>query len=508
MIENAIKWVPFDAYTMNEAIEDGFVLDPTKSLIPCAIKLQYAEEEGKALPLKKDIYENEERLRATSKKIAEILVSTTYKKIYGYGKAMLACSSIDSAKKYVDYINEELDIITKKSKYAKYADTKVYVVFTHNQEDRPAHDLCGFNSEKEVIAAFRTDKNGLMIVVDKLQTGFDEPKLHTLFLDKEVNGIGAVQTVCRVNRTTKNKEDCLVVDFSKDNINISNIKNAFEKYAGVVVSEFDRFSLKVDVEDYYRKITNTEIYSLNFAEYKKNVNSIEHLFNLQNYVKNMLNDENGKKLLIKDCDLFLSYLQKIGLIINVVELSDKYQDKILLGFLSECIKLIKGTNRDSTSHEIVDFWFENIGIVESDQVFIDEMKKRKIKDDPLKTDEHSDNKSNSEYNIIRTIREANRKEEDKEILIEDFVEKLHILFDKIVEIDTSKYDGRMTLKLQNIDAYTDREISEDFNKVFNMTIRRLKNDKNMNGFISEIVDNVSLIEGDFIYFMLKKSNDK
>ena len=51
-------------------------------------------------------------------------------------------------------------------------------------------------------------KNGLIIVVAKLQTGFDEKKLHTLFLDKEIKGIAAIQTISRVNRTTKYKNDC------------------------------------------------------------------------------------------------------------------------------------------------------------------------------------------------------------------------------------------------------------------------------------------------------------
>ena len=51
-----------------------------------------------------------------------------------------------------------------------------------------------------------------MIVVDKLQTGFDEPKLHTLFLDKEITGINAIQTISRVNRKAKGKKECHVVD--------------------------------------------------------------------------------------------------------------------------------------------------------------------------------------------------------------------------------------------------------------------------------------------------------
>ena len=79
----------------------------------------------------------------------------------------------------------------------------------------------------------------MIIVVDKLQTGFDEPKLHTLFLDKEIKGINAIQTISRVNRTAKYKNDCKIVDFSYKNVNVKNIKSAFEHFSNVLVSDFD-----------------------------------------------------------------------------------------------------------------------------------------------------------------------------------------------------------------------------------------------------------------------------
>lgn len=498
-----IKWIPFDSYTMKEAIEDGFVLDPTKALIPCAIELQFAEEENKKLPSTKDIYENEERLRATAKKIAEILVTTTFKKIYGYGKGMLACYSIDAAKKYYDYINEELCLLTQNPKYSNYADAKVYMVYTHNQEDNPAHVICGYNSEKEVISAFKSDKNGLMIVVDKLQTGFDEPKLHTLFLDKEVKGINAVQTVCRVNRTCKNKEDCLVVDFSIDNVNISNIKNAFDKYAGIVVSEFDSYSIKVQTEELYRKIIATDCYVQFFAEYKKDRKNIQTSIKIQKFIENMFNNEHGKKLIVRDCEDYLNYIQKLGLIDNVIGIEDKYKEENLLYFLKDIINLIKDKFKNGGEDkikEIVDFWFENLGMIESDLLIIEEMTTKKVSDAKLNKSE----KDEQPYNIIDLIREKNKKEKEKEIFIEEYIKKLHILFDKLMEFDQSKNDGRLQLKLNNLSTYNDNEISEEFNRVWGITVRRLKNDESINKFIKEIEENISLLEGDFVTYVNKK----
>lgn len=500
-----IKWTPFDSYTMKQAIEDGFVLDPTKSLIPCAIELQFSEEEGKKMPSTKEMYESEERLRATAKKIAEILVSTTYKKIYGYGKGMLACYSINAAKKYFDYIKEELAILTENPKYANYKDAKVYMVYTHNQEDNPAHVICDYGSEKEVISAFKSDKNGLMIVVDKLQTGFDEPKLHTLFLDKEVKGINAVQTVCRVNRTTKNKEDCLVIDFSIDNVNISNIENAFHKYAGVVVSEFDSHSIKTQCEDLYKKILSTDCYTNFFEEYKKDRTNIQTSIKIQKFITHMFQaNEHSKKSIIEDGETYLNYLQKLGLIDNVIGVSDKYKEENLLYFLKEAINLIKDNLKDNSGNkvkEIVDFWFENLGMIESDLLSIEEMSNgNKLKDSKLKKSKEDDNQP---YNIIDLIKEMNAKEKQKEIFIEEYIQKLHIVFDKIVEFDKTKNDGRLILKLNNLSTYNDLEISEEFTKVWNITVRRLKNDTTINSFIKEIENNISLLEGDFITYINK-----
>ena len=83
-----------------------------------------------------------------------------------------------------------------------------------------------------------------MIVVDKLQTGFDEPKLHTLFLDKEIRDINAIQTISRVNRTTKYKEDCHIIDLSHNNVNINNIQMLLT-YCDMAISDMEPLPLKL-----------------------------------------------------------------------------------------------------------------------------------------------------------------------------------------------------------------------------------------------------------------------
>ena len=80
---------------------------------------------------------------------------------------------------------------TASGTFAKYSDAPVAIVYSDNQKYEKCSSMNGGVTEDKVIDNFKTAKNGLIIVVDKLQTGFDEPKLHTLFLDKEIRDINA-----------------------------------------------------------------------------------------------------------------------------------------------------------------------------------------------------------------------------------------------------------------------------------------------------------------------------
>jgi type I restriction enzyme R subunit len=126
---------------------------------------------------------------------------------------MLAVHSIKAAIAYQGAVTKHFNALVKEPKYEKYADAPIHVVYSSNQDEQSATGLNGGLTEEKVLESFALSKNGLMIVVAKLQTGFDEKKLHTLFLDKEIKGISAIQTISRVNRTTKYKNDCKIVDF-------------------------------------------------------------------------------------------------------------------------------------------------------------------------------------------------------------------------------------------------------------------------------------------------------
>ncbi|MFQ9894261.1 MAG: UvrB domain 3-containing protein, partial [Emergencia sp.] len=80
---------------------------------------------------------------------------------------------------------------------------------------------------KALPKAFHTDEFGMLIVAEKYQTGFDEPLLHTMFVDKKLSGVKAVQTLSRLNRTMRGKQDTFVLDFVNS---AEDIREAFEPY--------------------------------------------------------------------------------------------------------------------------------------------------------------------------------------------------------------------------------------------------------------------------------------
>lgn len=189
-----------------------------------------------------------------------MLVKDVYRQIRGTGKAMLAVHSIKAAIAYKQEVTKHFNQRIKEPKYQKYADAPIYIVYSDNQDEQSAKGLNGGLSEEKVLEQFSLRKNGLIIVVAKLQTGFDERRLHTLFLDKEIRGISAIQTISRVNRTTKYKNDCKIIDFSYENVNVQNIKDAFEHFSDVVVSDFDPFSDKRVLDILFTELKKSEVY--------------------------------------------------------------------------------------------------------------------------------------------------------------------------------------------------------------------------------------------------------
>ncbi|MCG6188945.1 DEAD/DEAH box helicase family protein [Maribellus maritimus] len=509
-------WVPFDYYTMREAIEDGYILNPIKGIVPVSAKMFFElpdseikgfegdfgyetipddidtgiDEYGRKYAIrKKKIYENDERIKAVSKFVVERLVSTVYHQIRGTAKAMLAVSSIKAAIRYKKYTEQYFSEITKEKKYERFKDAPVYIVYSESQDYPSSNSLNGGISEEKVLQNFAIKKNGLIIVVDKLQTGFDEPKLHTLFLDKEIRSINAIQTISRVNRTTKYKNDCKIIDFSYKNINVENIKAAFEHFSNVVVSDFDPLGDEEKLDIFYQDLKQHSLF-LNhfeaFTKYESGDKNIETIIELENSFSDYItgNPKESKELKSK----INQYFRILNLIEFVIHLDKKYSEEHFLNFWRRFNNEYNNINRQDEIIDDVEIYFDNkIGIVAP--------VKQKVKEGKKAVTGGSNGASDNQYkyNILKVIEKRNQEEEAIEELIKDFESKIDLFFDYLRN-DSSGI--RVIAKIQDDgSAFDSEEIYDDFAKIYRKFIRRNKDLGEF--FIRETQDSLNQLCDDF-----------
>jgi type I restriction enzyme R subunit len=225
---------PFHLYSMKQAIEEGFILDVLKNYTtyktyyklskeieddPKVNKKKAARAIGRFMSL------HPHNLAQKTEVMVEHFRQIVSKKIGGKAKAMVVSSSRLHAVRY----KEEFDkYITEKG----YTDIRTIVAFSGkviydmSPEGVTEVELNGF-SEKELPRKFSSDEYQLLLVADKYQTGFDQPLLHTMYVDKKLSGVKAVQTLSRLNRMCAGKEDTFVLDFANDT---EDILNSFQPY--------------------------------------------------------------------------------------------------------------------------------------------------------------------------------------------------------------------------------------------------------------------------------------
>ncbi len=469
--ESEKLWRPFDSYTMKEAIEDGFILNPLKNIVPVASKMLFdlpgnplegfTEREHKDAQ-KKQVYENRDRIDAISKYVADLLVKDVYRQIRGTGKAMLAVYSIKAAIAYQQAVTQHFNALVQEPKYAKYADAPIHVVYSSNQDEQSASGLNGGLSEEKVLESFaRPNNNGLMIVVAKLQTGFDEKKLHTLFLDKEIRGISAIQTISRVNRTAKYKNDCKIVDFSYNNVNVQNIKDAFEHYSDVVVSDFDPFGDKKVLDVLLSVLNKSDVYDKFygvFMEIYKNAvlrNNPESFLDFESSLKKYIDANPQRTADIKA--KVAQYFTILNRIEYVIELDAKYSDGGFLFFWRKFNTLYNMMHRSEDIKDPIEVYFDNqIGMVE---VVAEDTKTKKKK--PTTVAEGLPPGAGGQFDILAVIAARNEQEAKTGTLISDFEAKISDLF---VYVRNASEGQRLIVKIKS--HVSEAEIYDDFAKIF------------------------------------------
>lgn len=498
--ESEKLWVPFDSYTMKEAIEDGFILNPLKNIVPIASKMLFDipknelegfEEKQYRDAQKKQIYENRDRIDAIAKYVTDLLVKDVYRQIRGTGKAMLAVHSIKAGIAYKQAITKHFEEIIQQPRYEKYAEAPVYIVYSDSQDEQSARGLnCGMSEEK-VLENFALKKNGLIIVVAKLQTGFDERKLHTLFLDKEIKGIGAIQTISRVNRTTKYKNDCKIVDFSYNNVNVQNIKEAFEYFSDVVVSDYDPFSDKRVLDILFTELKKSDAYQKFFEPFLQIYKDVERRDDPESYLDiessiEKFIDANPKRTADTKAKT-AQYFTILNRIEYVVDLESKFNESAFLFFLRKFNTIYNMMHRTDDVKDPIEVYFDNqIGIIE---VETKETEKKKKK--PTKVAKGAETGGTYQFDVMKIIAARNEQEAIVGTLIKDFESKIQELFDYVRKEEDGK---RLIIKINS--HVSEDEIYSDFAKLYRR-FKALNRKKIGDYFFKETEDLVDKLCADF-----------
>lgn len=341
---------PFDSYSMKQSIAEGFTLDVLENYTTYKryFKLNKTIEGDKQLPesrVKKMLVNwvdiQPHTIREKTRIILEHFVNHTSRKINGKGRGMVVTMSRLHCVKYKLEFDKQM-----KEMNLPY---KCLVAFSgtvrdlDNGMDYTERNLNGFSGEK-IKENFKNPKYRILIVNNKFQTGFDEPMLHTMFVDKKLSGLQCVQTLSRLNRTSKGKTDVFIMDFVNEP---EMIKESFEPfYEGTLLSE------ETDPDRLYSLEQEVKKFNL-FAD--SDVNNFVHKF----YDDSITNDQlqgdlnyivqDWKELEEDEREEFRSntqsFIRLYGYIAQIIEFKDVGLEKLFI-FLKFLNKKLPRRDRD------------------------------------------------------------------------------------------------------------------------------------------------------------------
>lgn len=227
------EFLPFSIYSMRQAIEEGFILDVLKNYTTFKVYFnllkkieddpQYPKKKGSYL-LKSYVDLHEHNIRKKVEIMVEHFHGQVRNRIRNRAKAMLVTRSRLHAVRY----KQTFDKYINENKYPY----KALVAFSGTVRDPDTgaeFTEVGMNGfpEYQTAESFKRPEYRFLIVAEKFQTGFDQPLLHTMYVDKKLEGVHAVQTLSRLNRTHSDKEETMVLDFTNKT---DDIEKSFAPY--------------------------------------------------------------------------------------------------------------------------------------------------------------------------------------------------------------------------------------------------------------------------------------
>lgn len=365
------QFYPFHTYSMKQAIEEGFIHDVLKNYMTYNMYFRIAKNIPddpeldtsaglKAIRQYQSLHPH--NISQKTLVMIEHFNNITKHKIGGKAKAMLVTPSRLHAVRYFEEFKKQIklkglnfDVLVAFSGELKDPDTAE--IFSEEKLNKNASGST--IKEKQLPSAFESDEFGMLIVAEKYQTGFDQPLLHTMFVDKALSGVKAVQTLSRLNRIAPNKEDTFILDFVN---NEEDILKAFAPYyeETVLQEEIDPniiYTMKSTLDAYqvYTKEDIEKFAKLYYSNTMANASSI-----IENAIGEYmeLNDD--------DKNIFKTGLARFGRIYSFITHVCRMFDKDMHKFSIYAKYLLKFLPKDAT---------EKIQV--SDKVFLEYYKLEK-----------------------------------------------------------------------------------------------------------------------------------
>ena len=254
--EEPNQYRPFHEYTMRQAIDEGFILDVLQNYTTYEryFKLRQTKEVAKeyakskaARVLKEAVDLDHRAIEAKCRIILDHFLNGVADRLEGRARAMVCTRSRLHAVRFFLTLRQLME--------AAGLPYRPLVAFTGKVEDKDLDESfteAGLNALEGRLGipdALKLPNYRILVVANKYQTGFDEPLLSAMYVDKKLGGVNAVQTLSRLNRTTTGKDDCLVLDFVND---AETIRESFQDYYQTTMlseeSDPDRlYTLKDDI---------------------------------------------------------------------------------------------------------------------------------------------------------------------------------------------------------------------------------------------------------------------
>jgi type I restriction enzyme R subunit len=394
---------PFSVYSEDQAIKEGYILDVIENIISyqTLYNFKYSGSEFvKDYPAgilakltKTKAFEDDDLITYKSELIIKEFEESVKDKINGKSKAMVVASSRVAGLKYYQTISK---ILQEKS-----VNYKVLYAFSDGEfggetyTEKAVNNLGGAKIED----LFNTSDYRIMIVANKFQTGFDQPLLTAMFLDKSVNGVNAIQTLSRLNRRcdNKNQEDLLVVDFTNNTIEI---KKSFYKHREGSPELEEEFTADEEViQNLKNQIMDYGVFDESDIQKSNNANK-EEFSNLIGEYRNKFR----AKLKIDEQKEFVAllskYSRKFVFLTNFKNFTDTEKD---LNIFAQTMGKMLLVNESNLSEEITKLKISKVGIRKIETKKVDKPRKGGKGNDKIKPPKSSIdeliNKINEEFSI-------------------------------------------------------------------------------------------------------------